>query len=1009
MNKGCTVQTKKGINKLKNYFLVLIMLLLTHTPLIAKDITFNEGTNFGLSLSEDGKTFALDIQGILWTLPKNGGKATAITTGQQPEAREPSWSPDGKKITFQGFYKGYFHIWSIDADGKNLKQITDGTYDDREPSWNADGNSIVFASDRTGNYDIWEVNLISGKETQLTNHPDDDAHPHKSFDGKKLLYTREIKPRYSEIILNDGGKEVSLFRAEGTSFFRPSWNKDNIGFSYISHSGNEIKLNFIKDVNSRKEQANSITLDQGDIFPFKASWTKKDGVFYTGDGAIKHINSKFEKESNVVFEATLVANPPSYNRKNVDFANKKTKQVLGIGSLDISPTDNEMVFTALGDMWLQNSSSSEAENLTNEIGHAVDPTWSPSGSYVAYVAERKGQMDIWVRHMESGKEKQLTNDKGREYRLSWSPDGMSIAYLSARSSTSNTWGRVNLKIMNVQYGSTNTIDENIFTPGRPVWSPDGKNILIAYVKPATSRFREGMHSIKKYSVETHRGTFLNLPGNIGLSTRDGSGPVVSPDKEKMSYVSEGELRTVTIDQAGNITGQIENKCLETAHMPRWANDSENIFYFAGKKLQSCNVNTGKTKTHAINLKWQRKIANDKTIHIGKFFDGVAKEYRANVDLFIKENVITKIAPHGEQDTIGEFYDYSDKTIIPGIIAGHSHQSEILGERLGRNWLAYGVTSVRDPGTNPYKSLMRKETWESGKSMGPRMYYAGWLTGGPRVYYGQSYNAINEKALRHELVRAKELDYDLLKSYVRLPDEFQQILVKEGHKLGIPVTGHEISAAVQNSVDAVEHMGATSRRGYSPKFSSLSKSYDDVMEIISQSGQIITPTAVLMSGFNVYMERYPQYLNQPRSKTFLDQLQRDALTAMQQSPRVKDRAKVNSSVLKSIKTLHDNGANIAAGTDSPFIPYGIAQLFELVMFVDAGLTPYEAIRASTINVAKLIGVEKDLGTLEIGKIADMVVIDGDPLNNITDVFNVEATIKDGNIYTLDEMIIDRSMN
>ena len=78
-----------------------------------------------------------------------------------------------------------------------------------------------------------------------------------------------------------------------------------------------------------------------------------------------------------------------------------------------------------------------------------------------------------------------------------------------------------------------------------------------------------------------------------------------------------------------------------------------------------------------------------------------------------------------------------------------------------------------------------------------------------------------------------------------------------------------------------------------------------------------------------------------------------------------------------------------------------------MFVDAGLTPYEAIRSATINVAKLIGVDKSVGTLEVGKAADMVVLDGDPLNNITDIFNVDATIKDGQVFTKEEMIIDRT--
>jgi hypothetical protein len=100
-----------------------------------------------------------------------------------------------------------------------------------------------------------------------------------------------------------------------------------------------------------------------------------------------------------------------------------------------------------------------------------------------------------------------------------------------------------------------TIDEKLFTPGRPVWSPNGNNLLLAFVKPATSRFREGMHSIKQYTVSTKQGHFLDMPGNIGLSTRDGSGPVIAHDGTKMAYISEGEIRTVTIDGAYATLGQ----------------------------------------------------------------------------------------------------------------------------------------------------------------------------------------------------------------------------------------------------------------------------------------------------------------------------------------------------------------------------------------------------------------------------------------------------------------------
>ena len=86
----------------------------------AQEITFDEGTNFGLSVGRDGRNIAFDLQGVLWTIPTRGGVAKAITAGQQPEAREPSFSPDGKKIAFQGFHAGYFHIWTVNIDGSDL-------------------------------------------------------------------------------------------------------------------------------------------------------------------------------------------------------------------------------------------------------------------------------------------------------------------------------------------------------------------------------------------------------------------------------------------------------------------------------------------------------------------------------------------------------------------------------------------------------------------------------------------------------------------------------------------------------------------------------------------------------------------------------------------------------------------------------------------------------------------------------------------------------------------------
>ncbi|MDG1438386.1 MAG: hypothetical protein P8P98_05365, partial [Emcibacteraceae bacterium] len=692
---------------------------------------------------------------------------------------------------------------------------------------------------------------------------------------------REIKNQYSEIILLDNilsnASETSLMKSESLKFYHPSWYTDGEGFSYISHNDLDINLYFVTSVLDLKAQRERITLDHGDIFPFRAHWGRA-GTYYTADGMIKFLPFKSELKSgvrstlmgdarNVPFEATITAVPAKYTKKKRDFDNAEAQMVRGIGSLDVNPLSNELLFTALGDMWQQDGAG-DAQNIDmDSVGQVNDPTWSLDGSRIAFVGERDGQMDIWVRNVLNGNERRLTNDKGREYRISWSRDGSKIAYLSTRG-VSNTWGRADVKVIDVEYGTTHVVEENVFTPGRPIWAMDGEHILMAAVKPATSRFREGMHIIRQYHVESGRIKNFEMPNDLGLSTRDGSGPVLSPDGAKLAYISEGEVRAVNVDMSGNITGTIANMCFDVAHMPRWKMNSEDVVYLSGSALKTCNVRTGVVSTQNINLNWARDIASEKTIHVGRFFDGISDEMRNNVDVFIRDGRIVKISDHGTDEAIGEMIDHSSDSMIPGIMAGHTHQTELLGERLGRNWLSYGITSVRDPGTNPYKSLMRKETWESKKQKGPRMFYAGWLTGGQRIYYGQSYNAVNEKALRHELTRAKELDYDMIKSYVRLPDEYQQILIKEAHAMGIPLSSHEIAPAVQNGMDSVEHIAATSRRGYSPKFSYTGNSYDDVIKIIAGSGLFITPTTILDAGYHKYLNANPEYETDAKYLTFL---------------------------------------------------------------------------------------------------------------------------------------------
>ena len=990
---------------MKHYRLILLLLSVQSfaQKLDSKQITVAEGTNMTMALSPDEQTVAIDIQGTIYLMSAKGGAALPLTDGMGDD-RQPCWSPDGKRVAFQSYRGGTFHIWSVDKTGKDLKQHTSGPFDHREPHWSPDGKSIVCGADRNGNYDIWEVSLDSKEVKALTANTDHDYMPAYSPNGAVIAFaSSRIEGAGIYLILEDNTEKLLAPTGKGIPS-APAWNKDGKWISYQVLTGNKTALMAVEVATGRVVLWSR---EGQDVFPFRASWASDGRVYYTADGKIKQQGAADGNATNVDFEVTMTVSTPIYQRKTYDFDGSSPKTVKGIRCPVVSPDGKQVAFIALGDLWLLTIGIPQPIKLTDDTFYETDPAWSPDGTKILFSADRLGNMDLFTIALSSRKITQITQTDDDEYQGSWLANGKKIAYLKQGLRNTLATGTA-LQIKDLTTGETKAVYKPMFQPGQPSWSPNGKYILLAALDAYSSKYREGVSKFLLVNAENGQAASLTTPfPNQTMAMRYRNGPIWSPDATKLAYVKDALLWVIDVTEEGTFTGQPRALTSELAETPTWTGDSKAIVYLATDHLRKVMIADTSKQDIPLSLSWANAAPKAlSVVHAGRLFDGKNEKLMTNVDLVIENSRIKAIHPHrANYPATYQKIDASHLTVMPGLFETHSHLDAQYGEKTGRIWLAYGITAVREPGSDPYDAVEQREAWHSGKRPGPFHFLTGALTDGGRIYYNMATAIGSEAQLQLELGRAKTLGYDLIKTYVRMPDEWQKKITEYAHQNGMAVSSHEIFPAARYGVDAVEHIAATSRRGYSPKITSTGRSYDDVIQIISQSKMVITPTMALSGGFWNLIVRDTSLFDTPQFRQIYPAYYRKAMleTAKQMKNQPIAMLANYGNTGKTLKKLWDNGSRITSGTDSPILPYGASLHVEIWNYVESGLTPFQALQTATINAAKSLNVDKDLGTLEVGKIANISIVEGNPLENIQDTQRVKYVFVNGKVYALEKLL------
>jgi Tol biopolymer transport system component len=983
-------------------------------------LVLHQASSLTLSVSPDHQTIMMNLLGNLWTMPAGGGTATRVTDLQQDTAY-PDWSPDGKTIAFQSYRSGTFHIWAMNPDGSNVRELTSGYYDDREPQFSPDGKQIVFSSDRppvgapagtaTGSYNVWTLTLATGQLTEVT-HASGGVnyyYPTFSSDSKQITYV-DSSHAIESIAADGTGSSTTLYSDPANTFYSPTWSPDgkHLAYTELDNHGTQTQL-FIN--------GNAVSGNE-DVFAFPARWVSDDTLIYAADGKILKRNLTSGSVDTVPFAAKVSFNRASYPMKAHDFNSTKKQTATGILTPQLSPDGHHVVFVALNQLW-EEKIGHRPVRLTNSPWAKATPAWSPDGKYLAYASDRNGPMAVYIRNMQTGATRRLTAPwTGAQAKLAWSPDGQKIAFESALD---NEAGSQALYVADVASGQFHQIFgpqnqkgaqyEIAFEPGAPSWGPDSNTIALAVQQSYSTRFREGVSEILTVNAttgETHQ--YDPYPYETLTNRVEGDGPAWSPDGRYMAYVLDDVLWILPVTSSGAPAGPPRQLTSEVADQLSWSGDSRHILYDSAGTLRMVSVAGGQPTTVPVKLSWRPRRAplGVKVIHAGTVWTGTSGAEQHNVDIVVSGNRIQSVGPARPRSAYGRrvrYVDASADTVIPGLWDAHSHENmdqPFAGNRRDRLELAMGVTSEISMGDEAYHSLEQVESQQAGATLGPRYFWGGEPVDGRRIFYSWMRADPNTTALSRTLSRLGALKPDMLKTYVRLPNSYEQTAIAAGHEMGIPSFSHYFWPALAFGQDGTSHW-ATQRLGYQLPVSNNTVAYNDTIQLYARSGMAITNTPFFGVQYLENVNGQP-ILSDPRLKSLLSPWQYALAEQEYAAPPL------SAASLQSIRGWSHADAKIIAaggtvlgGTDNPIGIGNFGTVVAASVMAHTGLSNYQTLRAFTVEPAKVMGVLNQIGTIQPGMVADMDIIHGNPLQNIETIANDDYVMQNGRLFTEAQLI------
>ncbi|MGW9213366.1 amidohydrolase family protein [Embleya sp. NPDC055664] len=992
-------------------------------------LSFTAATNGAATLDPVGGGLVAEVQSVLWAIPPDGGPARALTAPELEPGR-PVFAPDGRLLAFSACRDGRFHVWTMRPDGGGLRQLTDGPWDDRAPAWSPDGTRLVFASERDGDpitgspYRLWVLDVRGGALTRITGLPGQDGPfqdgPWEDFDptwapdGTRILFVRAAAggtspdARTVASVPPDGTGPVTVEHTEttpGTQIMTPA----------LSASGRLAYLRTMGGSDSERPDGEcSLIVDgarvpiDGDVLPVPPRWSAGGELLLNVDGRFRLLRPEDPTTAvEFAFDATLPLDRPRYRAKHREFDTDRVRPVRGIHLPALSPDGREVVFAALNSLWIAPTSGGGVPRRvfsTAPTRYVMAPTWTGDGRGLVFADDRDGLYAVRRLDLASGTETVLA--AGGRTHPALSPDGRRLVSLDMSG---------NLVLTDLAGGTERVLAPPLSgsgLPGRPSWSPDGRRVALCDRNRLNRRFREGYNLIRVIDIDAPAGDAHEAPGasrlyavapHASIADRYDSGPVWSPDGRSMAVIVESALWLLPVRADGAPDGEARQLTTETADHPSWSADGGRLLYLTAGRLRLFDVAAGTARTVRVPLDHRHPTPADLVVHAGRLWDGTGERTRDDVDILVHRGRITAIEPHRPgRPSAAPPLDASARTVLPGLWDAHTHPWQYtFGGRQTATQLAYGITTAVSLGGFAYEQARLKEAINAGELAGPRLLSTGELLDGARVAYSMGRSHRTPAGLTRSLARAAALDWDFVKTYVRAPTWLMAEAARYAHdELGVPAGSHLCSPGIEVGQDLTTHLNATQRIEFGRAVSATGHSYQDVHEIYTTGdfAMIATPfTALPLIGAD------PALAADDRVTVLMPPWHTALVRQLAGRPPTPAQLAALGTEMDTYRRILSAGGRVALGTDAPLVPVGLHLHLGLRALHAHGLSPAQALRTATVLPARLFAVDRDLGTLETGRLADLTIVDGDPFTDFDTLVRTVSAVRGGTPFHRDDLV------